>query len=126
MKVEISNGELLDKLSILRIKKEKIKDEDKLTNINNEILELEPLYLKILEKTDVSDLFQSLLDVNLELWEIEDSIRGKERIKDFDKSFISLARSVYFQNDKRASIKKQINLVTGSFLIEEKSYSDYK
>lgn len=126
MKVEISNGELLDKLSILKIKQEKIKEESKLVNINNEIFELEPLYLKILEKGDVSDLFQDLLDVNTELWEIEDSIREKERSKDFGESFISLARRVYFQNDKRASIKKQINLETGSFLIEEKSYSNYE
>jgi hypothetical protein len=126
MKVEISNGELLDKLTILRIKQEKIKEEEKLININNEILELEPLYLKILEKRDVSGLFLSLLEVNTEIWAIEDSIRENERNKDFGGSFISLARSVYFQNDKRASIKKQINLETGSFLIEEKSYSDYE
>jgi hypothetical protein len=126
MKVEISNGELLDKLTILRIKQEKIKEEEKLININNEILELEPLYLKILEKRDVSGLFLSLLEVNTEIWTIEDSIRENERNKDFGDSFISLARSVYFQNDKRASIKKQINLETGSFLIEEKSYSDYE
>jgi hypothetical protein len=126
MKVEISNGELLDKLTILRIKQEKIKEEEKLININNEILELEPLYLKILEKRDVSGLFLSLLEVNTEIWAIEDSIRENERNKDFGDSFISLARSVYFQNDKRASIKKQINLETGSFLIEEKSYSDYE
>ena len=126
MKVEISNGELLDKLTILRIKQEKIKEEEKLININNEILELEPLYLKILEIRDVSGLFLSLLEVNTEIWAIEDSIRENERNKDFGDSFISLARSVYFQNDKRASIKKQINLETGSFLIEEKSYSDYE
>ena len=126
MKVEISNGELLDKLTILRIKQEKIKEEEKLININNEILELEPLYLKILEKRDVSGLFISLFEVNTQIWAIEDSIRENERNKDFGDSFISLARSVYFQNDKRASIKKQINLETGSFLIEEKSYSDYE
>jgi len=126
MKVEISNGDLLDKLTILRIKQERIKDEDKLKNVEREILELTPLYQKILEKKDVSSLFEELMSVNLKIWEIEDGIRGKERNKEFDTTFISLARSVYFENDKRASIKKQINLETGSFLIEEKSYSEYK
>jgi hypothetical protein len=126
MKVEISNGDLLDKLTILRIKQERIKDEDKLKNVEREILELTPLYQKILEKKDVTSLFEELMSVNLKIWDIEDGIRGKERNKEFDTTFISLARSVYFENDKRASIKKQINLETGSFLIEEKSYSEYK
>lgn len=126
MKVEISNGDLLDKLTILRIKQERIKDGGKLKNVEREILELTPLYQKILEKKDVTSLFDELMSVNLKIWDIEDGIREKERNKEFDTIFISLARSVYFENDKRASIKKQINLETDSFLIEEKSYSEYK
>jgi hypothetical protein len=126
MKVEISNGELVDKLTILEIKEERILDKAKLQNIKNEIDELLPLYKKILESKNISYLFEQLMMVNLHLWDIEDSIREKERRKEFDEDFVSLARSVYFQNDKRASIKKQINMETGSFLVEEKSYSDYK
>jgi hypothetical protein len=125
MKVEISNGELVDKLTILKIKEEKILDKDKLQNIKNEIDELSPLYIKILENKNISYLFEELMMINLHLWDIEDSIREKERKKEFDEDFVSLARSVYFQNDKRASIKKHINTETGSFLIEEKSYSGY-
>lgn len=126
MKVEISNGELVDKLTILKIKEERILDKAKLRNIKNEIDELSPLYKKILESKNISYLFDELMMVNLHLWDIEDSIREKERRKEFDEDFVSLARSVYFQNDKRASIKKQINMETGSFLVEEKSYSNYK
>ncbi len=125
MKIEISMGELVDKVSILTIKLEKIKNPDKLKNIKKEYNLLYESMHKI-GITKESEDFINLVNVNLKLWDIEDKIRIKEANKEFDDEFIQLARSVYFENDKRAEIKKQINLTFGSELIEEKEYVQYK
>ena len=124
MKVEISIGELLDKLSILTIKSKRIKDEAKLKNINAELEELRTSFT--IEGSELGELFNELVDVNEQLWIIEDKLRQKEREKIFDDEFISLARSVYFTNDKRSEIKKAINKKTNSYIIEEKSYEKYE
>lgn len=126
MKVEISDGELLDKLSILEIKALFIKDEQKLTNIRREIEELKPLCVNHFVSQEIKESYEELKNINLKLWEIEDSIRVKEKEQEFDEEFVRLARGVYFTNDQRAEIKKRINLLSGSYLIEEKSYVDYK
>ena len=122
--VPISHGELLDKITILQIKSERIADPAKLVNVRNE--------LELLEQTwrdagaeGVDDLRQQLKSINEKLWVIEDDIRDKEAAKAFDEQFIELARSVYFTNDQRAAIKKEVNVRLGSDLVEEKSYQDY-
>lgn len=125
MLVQISTGELLDKLSILYIKRKFISDPEKIQNVQKEIDVLEPLSLGFLSVPEVKLLFESLEHTNLHLWEIEDSIRDKERSKEFDQDFIRLARSVYFTNDERSKIKKEINQLTESELVEEKSYQIY-
>jgi hypothetical protein len=125
MKVEISNGELLDKISILQIKLERISDESKLKNIQVEYTELTDIGANLLEDDQIQTLYMKLKAVNQALWDIEDEIRIKEKEKIFDKEFVDLARSVYITNDKRADIKKEINLLSGSYLIEEKSYEKY-
>ncbi|MCX7543913.1 DUF6165 family protein [Marinicella sp. S6413] len=123
----ISVGELLDKVTILEIKKEKIKDPEKLKNVRHELSLLTSICEQENILTDeVKTQKEALKKVNLTLWTIEDDIRIKEKKSEFDDAFIQLARSVYFQNDDRAAIKKQINLITGSELIEEKSYEDYR
>jgi hypothetical protein len=120
----ISVGELLDKLTILEIKSSRILDKNKLLNINKELNLLNEVCKN--NTIDINDfLILELKKYNEDLWDIEDKIRDKERSKQFDEEFISLARAVYFTNDKRADIKKQINLKTGSALIEEKSYNSY-
>ena len=128
MKVEVSNGELLDKLTILELKLSNITDKQKLINVNKEHSELNPLALRLFEEygNDLKRLYLELTAINTELWKIEDDIRERERNKDFGDQFISLARSVYFTNDKRSDVKKAINLLTDSGFIEEKSYEDYK
>jgi len=128
MKVEISNGELIDKITILEIKLVEIKDEDKLINIQKEFDTLNPLVEKLFEKYDsqLQHHYDELAKINGELWDIEDWIRDCEREKRFDKEFVELARSVYITNDKRSEVKKLINIMTGSGLVEEKSYQDYK
>lgn len=123
MKIEISNGEIIDKLTILRIKSERIRDKDKLMNIMKEYDELKNQASSILSQDD--PLYQALYDINNELWDIEDNIRELERKKDFGREFIETARSVYFRNDKRAEIKREINIKTSSGFIEEKSYGKY-
>ncbi len=123
MKIEVSNGEIIDKLTILQIKLERIKDSDKLANIKKEYDVLISSSLSIIPQSD--PLYVSLYDVNCELWDIEDRIRDLERKKDFGEEFISTARSVYFKNDKRSEIKREINLRTSSRLTEEKSYEKY-
>lgn len=123
MKIEISNGELLDKLSILEIKLGKIKDPEKLVNVRSEYLMLKPLGNNLIES--VRSLYDDLVGINLLLWEIEDAIRDLERSQRFDDEFIQTARKVYQFNDKRAHIKKEINRLTNSGLIEEKSYTGY-
>ena len=127
MKVEISNGELLDKISILELKLLKIEDEEKLINIKKEFYTLNPLVVKLFETYDsqLQNHYLELAKINGELWDIEDWIRDCEREKRFDKEFVELARSVYITNDKRCEVKKLINLMTSSGLVEEKSYKEY-
>ena len=124
--VEVSVGELLDKISILEIKKEKIKDHEKLKFIKNE----HAILKKQLEnnvKTDqkLNDLFQSLKEINAKLWIIEDDKRQCEKEKDFGEKFIKLSRDVHFFNDNRAKIKLEINNYTGSIIKEIKEYTSY-
>ena len=123
MKIEVSNGEIVDKLTILLIKQSKIKNQDKLNNINKEI----DMIAKISETIIPRDhsLFSQLLKVNKKLWDVEDWIRAKESRGEFDEAFVDLARSVYILNDERAKIKKEINELTRSELVEEKSYEEY-
>lgn len=123
MKIEVSNGEIIDKLTILQIKLERIKDEAKLQNLRREYEELVKVTSSIISTSD--PLFTSLYDINCKLWDIEDHIRDLERKKDFGEDFIATARSVYFSNDERADIKRQINIKTSSGLTEEKSYEKY-
>ena len=124
MKIEVSNGEIVDKLTIIQIKLERISDEKKLVNLRKEYEVLDLAVKSIIDKND--PLYQKLYQINCKLWDIEDNIRGMEKEKLFDKKFIETARAVYFTNDIRSEIKKQINESTGSTLIEEKSYEDYK
>lgn len=119
----VSIGELFDKISILEIKESKIKG-DKLKNVKNEIYELKNIVKKN-NLTLKNELLEKLKDTNAKLWDIEDKLRLKERESKFDDEFINLARSVYFNNDKRASIKMEINLLFNSHIIEEKSYENY-
>ena len=126
MKIEVSNGEILDKFSILEIKLQKIQQEEKLNNISNEKESLWSSFCLITSQESVREKYEELKKINLELWDIEDSIRDLERSKTFDEKFIELARAVYITNDKRADIKYQINQITGSDLVEEKSYNDYE
>ena len=126
IKIELSIGELLDKISILQIKAERIDDPSKVKNINKELDVLMSLWNDSpYSDTNLSSEINELKNINEALWDIEDKIRDKERNQVFDKDFIELARSVYFTNDKRAEIKRIINSKTGSELIEEKSYSEY-
>jgi hypothetical protein len=123
MKIEVSNGEIIDKLTIIQIKLERIRDEAKLKNLKKEYDELVKVAESIMNFSD--PLYKALYDVNRKLWDIEDHIRDLERTKEFGEDFISTARSVYFNNDKRAEIKREINIRTSSGLIEEKSYEKY-
>ena len=122
MNIEVSVGEVLDKISILEIKRKKIKDSNKLKNINKEFLVLSESFPNFKEQED----YNKLLEINTALWDIEDKLRIKEYEQSFDKEFINLARDVYFTNDIRSEIKKRINLELGSNLVEEKSYVKYK
>lgn len=126
MKIKVSIGEIVDKLTILEIKKENIKDENKLVDIVKEYNYLKDIVVNEIGFSLESDEYIDLLNTNKKLWDIEDRIRNKEKRKSFDNEFIDLARSVYFTNDVRASQKKQINLKLNSEFIEHKSYSDYK
>ena len=123
MKIEVSIGEIIDKLSILQIKISFIKDDEKLNNVKKEY---DYLYNIVFNEMKIKQSdFSNMVDINQVLWKIEDDIRDKERDKVFDTEFIELARSVYTTNDKRAEIKKEINLKYGSLFVEEKSYSNY-
>ena len=124
MKIEVSIGEIVDKLSILKIKTAFIKDEEKLNNVKKEYDYLYDIVFNEM-KIEQSDFFD-MIAINQKLWKIEDDIRDKERNKTFDNEFVDLARSVYFTNDERAEVKKLINLKYGSSFVEEKSYSNYK
>ena len=124
--VPISPGELVDKITILEIKKEFIQDINKLNNINHEYDVLMKIYNENISKVEGVEVLKSKLkDINLTLWKIEDDIRDCERDKNFYEKFIELARSVYFTNDKRSKIKLEINALLNSSLVEEKSYKDY-
>lgn len=123
MKIEVSVGEIVDKLSILQLKKNNITDSDKLKNV---VTEYDYLYNIVFKELNIHDSdFSELLHVNEMLWKIEDILREMESRKQFDDMFIANARNVYIINDKRAEIKKQINLKYGSTFIEEKSYEKY-
>ena len=123
---EISAGELIDKISILEIKLEKIKDKASLEEINKEYKILKEVKNSSLEVTDkLKTLFKEIKEVNLNLWNIEDELRICEKNKDFGQSFIKLARDVYLNNDKRSKIKSEINKILGSNIKEIKQYVDY-
>ena len=123
MKIEVSNGEIIDKLTIIQIKLERIKDKPKLENLKKEYNELIKISSSIISTSD--PLYKALYEVNCELWDIEDHIRNLERNKDFGDDFIFTARAVYVKNDKRSELKREINIKTLSGLIEEKSYKKY-
>ena len=127
MKIEISTGELIDKLSILEIKLLNINNPQKSSNVYKELETLNPYFQDLLDKygLEMKNLYTKISRINKTLWDIEDDIRDKERAEEFDEEFVELARSVYITNDQRAAVKKEINLLTKSKLIEEKSYSDY-
>lgn len=125
--VPISPGELIDKITILEIKSQRMTDVAKLHNVRTELSLLSETWkASPFSATDISREWAGLRDVNAKLWDIEDRIRDKERDGLFDAEFIELARAVYVTNDERAAIKKQINTKLGSTLVEEKSYAAYK
>ena len=125
LSVPISNGELIDKITILLIKKERIHNEEKLIHVANELAVLEPLQEKIVNDENVCKLKNQLKNINMQLWDVEDELRDKERKKEFDTTFIELARKVYFTNDKRSQVKLEINKLSNSELVEVKSYEKY-
>ena len=127
IKVPISPGELLDKITILRIKSQRMSDPAKVSNVRLELRALEETWsTSDYAEFDVDADVSALLSVNERLWVIEDDIRDKERAQAFDADFIRLARAVYFENDERAAIKRRINAKLGSTIVEEKSYRPYK
>jgi hypothetical protein len=124
--VPIAPGELIDKITILQIKEERVRDEGKLVNIRRELAELQAVHVAAVPSSPgLEQLTAGLKEVNERLWDIEDNIRDCERSKDFGTKFIELARSVYFQNDRRAKLKRDINELLGSEIVEEKSYQAY-
>ena len=126
IRVPVSPGEVLDKITILEIKSERMTDPQKLANVSIELgLLRETWAAAITEDDTIRDLHAQLKEINEALWEIEDDIRDKERAKEFDERFIELARAVYFTNDRRSEVKKKLNLHLGSQIVEEKSYQDY-
>jgi len=126
IKADISVGELADKIGILEIKADRIDDPDKLSNVRRELDTLRTIYRSdVPESPALEALCSALKDVNVEIWNLEDDIREHERNKDFGASFVSLARSVYQTNDRRAALKREINVLVGSAIVEEKSYQDY-
>ena len=127
IQVPVSFGELLDKIAILQIKSERMTDPAKLANVRKELDALDVTWAAHpASKTDIAALRAALKAVNERLWVIEDDIRLKEKAQAFDAEFVRLARAVYFENDERAKIKKDINLALGSAYVEEKSYEDYR
>lgn len=129
MKIEVSNGEIIDKLTILEIKLKEISDPEKLVNIQKEYdslkLVVDQIYNEANDYRELSVLHEDLHNVNKTLWNIEDLIRECERQESFGEDFIELARSVYYTNDDRSEVKKKINILTGSLFVEEKSYEAY-
>ena len=127
IKVPVSPGEVLDKITILEIKSERMSDPDKVHNVKAELSLLQETWNENIRDTrEIQSLHAQLKEINEALWEIEDEIRDKERAKEFDERFIELARAVYVTNDKRSRVKKELNLHLGSEIIEEKSYQDYE
>ena len=125
--VPISPGELIDKITILEIKSQRMTDPAKLANVRTELAMLNDTWsASAYSATDITAEWNGLRDVNAQLWDIEDRIRDKEREGRFDAGFIELARAVYVTNDERAAIKRRINTRLGSVLVEEKSYADYR
>ena len=126
IQVPVSPGEVLDKITILEIKSERMTDPEKVANVRVELALLQETWASAVSRDPViDDLHDQLKKINETLWEIEDDIRDKERVKEFDERFIELARQVYFTNDRRSQVKKELNLHLGSLIIEEKSYQDY-
>ena len=126
IKVPVSPGEVLDKITILEIKSERMSDPEKVHNVKAELALLQATWSENIRDTrEIQSLHAQLKEINEALWEIEDDIRDKERAKEFDDRFIELARAVYVTNDKRSRVKKDLNLHLGSEIIEEKSYQDY-
>ena len=124
--VPISLGELLDKISILEIKNKKILNESKILNIKKELNDLKKVIDELhINLSETNGLYDKLYNINLTLWEIEDSIRGLEKNVDFGEKFIELARAVYITNDQRFEVKNDINKLFNSEYVEEKSYEDY-
>lgn len=124
--IPVSYGELIDKITILEIKKERIKDQNKLVNIDKELTcLLEVISSEVMQK-GAAELYAKLKEINIKLWDIEDAIRESERRSDFGPGFVQLARAVYYTNDDRSEVKRQINGLLGSDLTEEKSYTNYK
>lgn len=132
MKIEVSNGEILDKYTILEIKMKNLHgvDDVKATNVRKEYETLTPnvdkIFVNCKDKEALEKLYTDLHNINQTLWNIEDQIRDCERDENFGADFIELARSVYFTNDERSVVKKEMNLITGSELVEEKAYKEYK
>jgi hypothetical protein len=127
IRVPISPGELLDKITILRIKSTRMSDPQKIANVRMELQALEETWRgSPYARSGIEADVNALLEVNERLWVIEDDIRDKERAQAFDAEFIRLARAVYFENDERAAIKRRINSKLGSSIVEEKSYAEYK
>tara|TARA_B100000674_G_C37854390_1_gene921597 strand:+ start:131 stop:514 length:384 start_codon:yes stop_codon:yes gene_type:complete len=123
--IPVSLGELVDKISILIVKKKNINDHNKINLIKKELTLLEEVLFKNIQKEKINNYLKQLVDINSKLWIIEDDLRELERKKQFDQNFTKLARSVYFTNDNRAQIKLEINKVFGSELVEVKSYEKY-
>jgi hypothetical protein len=127
IKVPVSPGELLDKITILRIKSARMQDAGKLAHVRAELEALERIWnASPYAAVDIASEVRALFAVNERLWTIEDDIRDKERAQSFDDDFVRLARAVYIENDERAAIKRRLNVKLGSSLIEEKSYAEYK
>jgi transcriptional regulator of nitric oxide reductase len=126
MHVPVSPGEVLDKITILEIKSERISDPGKVANVRSELALLQETWSNIIRDDEtIRRLHAQLKEINEALWEIEDDIRDKERLREFDDRFIELARAVYVTNDRRSQVKKELNLHLGSGIVEEKSYQDY-
>lgn len=128
VRVPVSVGELVDKITILEIKSERMSDAKRLRNVRTELAELSLAFEEVFpgDNRELEQLQRALKDVNSALWEIEDAIRARERDQNFDETFIALARSVYTTNDRRAALKREINLLVNSRLIEEKDYKPYQ
>lgn len=122
---EVSPGELLDKISILEIKRERIRDEHKLNHIQLELDVLKEVWSHLPPSSRLSRLYHELKTLNEKLWDIEDGIRSCERRRVFDDKFVDLARSVYQTNDRRSAVKRGINELLGARIMEEKSYEPY-